>query len=296
MEVRQFNIILQNNGDGPLVIHIPLHAMTGYIIPRGSVSEAATLEGIHRQGIYFLVGDNKIYIGQTRNGLTRIQQHLTAKDWWDRALLFLAPGTEFDLDTISGLEKTGIEKAFKNSPYEVMNKDMPTYEARTPYSKLLIDTCYSEIETILNVFGIKTKKAAGEDEAPVVSPTNVTPFVNDDFHGLFEDFEIKGHKVNAYMYNGVIHEVSSMTVAFTELVSELYAKDPNKFTGKQFSPWLNKDKSKIKVAKTAPDAIKLLDCGVYCNTNKSNDNKISCLKKMALLLNLSTDAISLRIV
>ena len=72
---------------------------------------------IKRPGIYYLINEDEdnniaqIYIGQTRNGIIRLDDHNRSKDFWNKAIMFLAESRTFTLDMISGLEKFAIIKA-----------------------------------------------------------------------------------------------------------------------------------------------------------------------------------------
>ena len=90
--------IIYHNGqpDGIRSIRRHLSTMTTYVIPRPLLSEAKKLTGINCPGIYYLISetdDNKIaqiYVGQTRNGVSRLDDHNRSKDFWNKAIMFLA--------------------------------------------------------------------------------------------------------------------------------------------------------------------------------------------------------------
>lgn len=75
--------IIYHNGqpDGIRSIRRQLSTMTTYVIPRPLLSEAKKITGITRQGIYYLINENEenkiaqIYIGQTQNGVSRLDDH-----------------------------------------------------------------------------------------------------------------------------------------------------------------------------------------------------------------------------
>lgn len=104
--------IIYHNGqpDGIRSIRRHLSTMTTYVIPRPLLSEAKKLSGINRPGIYYLISENddnkiaQIYIGQTRNGVVRLDDHNRSKDFWNKAIMFLADSKTISLDMISGLE------------------------------------------------------------------------------------------------------------------------------------------------------------------------------------------------
>ena len=128
--------IIYHNGqpDGIRSIRRHLSTMTTYVIPRPLLAEAKKITGINRPGIYYLINENdenkiaQIYIGQTRNGVVRLDDHNRSKDFWNKAIMFLADSKTFSLDMISGLEEYAIMKAHESNRYKVENFVKPKYE------------------------------------------------------------------------------------------------------------------------------------------------------------------------
>lgn len=154
--------IIYHNGqpDGIRSIRRQLSTMTTYVIPRPLLSEAKKLSGINRPGIYYLISENddnkiaKIYVGQTRNGVTRLDDHNRSKDFWNKAIMFLADNKTFSLDMISGLEAYAIGKAHDAKRYKVENSVNPKYEI-DEYDLPLIEEVYEEIQFIMATQGYK---------------------------------------------------------------------------------------------------------------------------------------------
>ena len=154
--------IIYNNGqpDGIRSIRRHLSTMTTYVIPRPLLSEAKKLSGINRPGIYYLISENddnkiaQIYIGQTRNGVVRLDDHNRSKDFWNKAIMFLADSKTFSLDMISGLEAYAIAKAHDSKRYKVENSVNPKYEI-DEYDLPLIEEVYEEIQFIMATQGYK---------------------------------------------------------------------------------------------------------------------------------------------
>lgn len=135
MPSKKLEIIYYNGQpDGIRSIRKHLSTMTTYVIPRPLFTEAKKITGINRPGIYYLINesdDNKIaqiYIGQTRNGVIRLDDHNRSKDFWNKAIMFLADSKTFTLDMISGLEEYAIVKAHEAKRYAVENSVKPKYE------------------------------------------------------------------------------------------------------------------------------------------------------------------------
>ena len=158
--------IIYHNGqpDGIRSIRRHLSTMTTYVIPRPLLSEAKKLSGINRPGIYYLISENddnkiaQIYIGQTRHGVTRLDDHNRSKDFWNKEIMFLADNKTFSLDMISGLEAYAIGKAHDSNRYKVENAVNPKYEI-DEYDLPSIQEVYEEIQFIMSTQGYKMDNA-----------------------------------------------------------------------------------------------------------------------------------------
>lgn len=158
--------IIYHNGqpDGIRSIRRHLSTMTTYVVPRTLLSEAKKLSGVNRPGIYYLISENddnkiaQIYVGQTRNGVARLDDHNRSKDFWNKAIMFLADNKTFSLDMISGLEAYAISKAHESNRYKVENTVNPKYEI-DEYDLPLIEEVYEEIKFIMATQGYKMENA-----------------------------------------------------------------------------------------------------------------------------------------
>ena len=150
--------------DGIRSIRRHLSTITTYVIPRPLLSEAKKISAITRPGIYYLINENdenkiaQIYIGQTRNGIARLDDHNRSKDFWNKAIMFLADNKTFSLDMISGLEEYAILKAHESKRYKVENSVSPKYEI-DEYDLPSIEEVYDEIQFIMATRGYKMDDA-----------------------------------------------------------------------------------------------------------------------------------------
>ncbi len=158
--------IIYHNGqpDGIRSIRRHLSTMTTYVVPRTLLSEAKKISGVNRPGIYYLISENddnkiaQIYVGQTRNGVGRLDDHNRSKDFWNKAIMFLADNKTFSLDMISGLEAYVISKAHEANRYKVENTVNPKYEI-DEYDLPLIEEVYEEIKFIMATQGYKMENS-----------------------------------------------------------------------------------------------------------------------------------------
>ena len=161
---KRLEIIFYNGEpDGIRIYMRHLSTIKAFVIPRIYLSEAKKLTGVDNPGVYFLIIDetgslSKIYVGQTRNGITRLDDHNTRKDFWNKAILFLAASQHFTLNIISGLEKYAIQKAIDANRYQVDNKNVPKYKINE-YDLPLVEEIYEEIEFIMAALGYRMNDA-----------------------------------------------------------------------------------------------------------------------------------------
>lgn len=169
---------IYHNGqpDGIRSIRGNLSTMTVYVIPRPLLAEAKTISGINRPGIYYLINENddnkiaQIYVGQTRNGILRLDDHNRSKDFWNKAIMFLADNKTFSLDMISGLEKFAIIKAQESKRYKVENTVVPKYEI-DEYDMASVEEIYDEIQFIMGTQGYKMDNVKSSTSSDIFHTT-----------------------------------------------------------------------------------------------------------------------------
>lgn len=194
--------IIYYNGqpDGVRSVRRHLSTITTYVIPRPLLLEAKKISGITRPGIYYLINENdenkiaQIYIGQTRNGVTRLDDHNRSKDFWNKAIMFLADNKTFSLDMISGLEEYAIKKAYEAKRYKVENTVNPKYEI-DEYDLPSIEEVYDEIQFVMATLGYKMNDAQQtRNEAEIFHTTRngITAYgiYSGDKFQVLEDSEI----------------------------------------------------------------------------------------------------------
>ena len=220
--------IIYHNGqpDGIRSIRRHLSTMTTYVIPRPLLSEAKKLSGINRPGIYYLISENddnkiaQIYIGQTRNGVVRLDDHNRSKDFWNKAIMFLADNKTFSLDMISGLEAYAIGKAHDSKRYKVENSVNPKYEI-DEYDLPLIEEVYEEIQFIMATQGYKmdnSKVTLNEANTLHTTRNGITAFgVYDGEH--FEVLEGSEIDMNRKCHSATMEKQRQTALANGNIVS-----------------------------------------------------------------------------
>ena len=169
---KRLEIIFHNGEPEGISIYMRhLSTIKAFVVPRLYLAEAKKLTGVDNPGVYFLINDetgslSKIYIGQTRNGISRLDDHNSKKDFWNKAILFLADSQHFTLNIISGLEKYAIQKAIDANRYQVDNKAVPKYQI-SEYDLPQVEEIYEEIEFIMGTLGFRMNDSSAQSNQEI---------------------------------------------------------------------------------------------------------------------------------
>jgi len=187
-----------------------MSTITCYVIPRALINTAKSLTGINNPGIYFLINEEEgklvqVYIGQTRNGIARIDDHKSSKDFWNKAIMFLADIQHFSLNIIGGLETYAITQAAESKRYQVENKMTPQYKI-PEFDLPIIEDIYEEIEFVMATLGYKLYRNVDANDEPIYRTSRRGIIAYGKYSG--EKFELMpgsqidiSKKVNLESYN-----------------------------------------------------------------------------------------------
>jgi hypothetical protein len=129
-----------------------------FFFTRESYKKVYALPSSTNYAIYFLFNDsedeNLLYIGQSINGIQRIEEHIKGKDFWSYAILFVTDNNSFDKLSIDYLEYDFIQR-FKKSSYVLTNKDLrPNKPNVSVYDLPNLESFINQIEFLLSAEGV----------------------------------------------------------------------------------------------------------------------------------------------
>lgn len=119
--------------------------------------------------IYFLFNnsedENLVYIGQSVNGIQRIENHIRGKEFWTFGILFVTDNNSFDKLSIDYLEYEFIQR-FKKSSYVLTNKDLRLNKPNiSVYDLPNLEAFIAQIEFLLSAEGIDISEQADNHES-----------------------------------------------------------------------------------------------------------------------------------
>ncbi len=126
-----------------------------YAAPRDAIDDLLSLDACSKFGIYMLLSDTMVYVGQAGDLSKRIKQHLLGKDWWKKVILLTTKDDSFTHTDIDYLESYFIDLAQKNHKLDCDNKQKGTKAKVSRFDKVQLDQYIDEALLLLELIGIK---------------------------------------------------------------------------------------------------------------------------------------------
>ena len=140
-----------------------------YIIPRSNLAILNKREELWTPSFYILLGEDeatkpKAYIGETENFRERVKDHDSKKEFWQKALIFIAKDAAMTKSDVQYLEHKAIKEA-KTSNSFVLNENKQTPKAPNlpEYRKDDMDGFFEDVKFLTSFIGcnifdvVKTK-------------------------------------------------------------------------------------------------------------------------------------------
>ena len=131
-----------------------------YKIPRIKVKECSDRPDLQNTGIYLLFGKDeagfdKVYIGEAESVLRRLGQHLTQKEFWNEAIVFISKDENLNKDHAKYLENRLYEIATKVNRYKLENSTIPTQSSISESDTAEMEEFIGNVKILVNTLGHK---------------------------------------------------------------------------------------------------------------------------------------------
>lgn len=125
-----------------------------YSAPRESVTELLQTDACNKYGVYLLLSQNMVYVGQSSDLAKRITQHIVGKDWWESVVILTTSNNRFNHSDIDYLETLLIDKAFQANSLDCDNKKKGTTPKISKFQKVSLDQYLEEALFLMELIGI----------------------------------------------------------------------------------------------------------------------------------------------
>ncbi len=125
-----------------------------YSAPRNSISELLETDACKKSGVYLLLSNNMVYVGQSSDLAKRITQHTIGKDWWESVVILTTKDDNLTHSDIDYLESVLIDKALKINKLDCENKNKGNKPKVSKFDKVVLDQYLEEALFLMQLIGI----------------------------------------------------------------------------------------------------------------------------------------------
>lgn len=145
------------------------------VFPKSEFDMVSQLEESARPALYILLGEDEngaaqAYIGETTNGIKRINNHKAHKLFWNKCLMFVAKDDSINKADVQYLERQSIDLATDCSQYGVMNEQQGKEISLSNYQRDIMDEFFDDVRLLSSFIGCpifekqeKTRTKRGEN-------------------------------------------------------------------------------------------------------------------------------------
>ncbi len=142
-----------------------------YKIPRIKIKDCSDRPDLNNPGVYLLFGKDEtgkdlVYIGEAETVFKRLTQHLTQKDFWNEAIVFISKDENLNKAHIKFLENRLYEMAKTVNRYQVANNMIPTQSSIAESDRAEMEEFLNNIKILANTLGHKVFEEKREIKTP----------------------------------------------------------------------------------------------------------------------------------
>ncbi len=149
-----------------------------YSALRESVDDLISSDACSKFGVYLLLSEDMVYVGQSSDLSKRIKQHIIGKDWWERVVVLTTSDDSLNRSDIDYLESILISRAGQSNRLDCENKNRGNIPKVDRFRKVVLEQYLDEalflMELIgISVFGEVPKKAKKKTAAALIKSVTV---------------------------------------------------------------------------------------------------------------------------
>lgn len=144
-----------------------------YSAPRESIADLISRADCKKYGVYLLLSDQQVYVGQASDLERRTKQHMADKDWWTQVILMTTKDDSFNASDIDYLEARLIDIAEMAGKLNSDNKKRGNPQKVDEFRQAELEQYLEEALFLLELIGIKVFKKDMRKQRKVSRPVTV---------------------------------------------------------------------------------------------------------------------------
>lgn len=149
-----------------------------YSAPRESVDALISSDACSQYGVYLLLSEDMVYVGQASDLSKRIKQYLMGKSWWERVVVLTTSDDSLNRSDIDYIEAKLISKATETGRIDCENKTMGNKQKVTKFRKVELDQYMEEALFLLELIGINVFCEKENKLDPIVRKSLIPAIAN----------------------------------------------------------------------------------------------------------------------
>lgn len=154
--------LMDSDPEGRIVCELSNWTGKAYKIPRGKIKDCNDREELKSTAVYFLFGKAesstakaKAYIGEAENVYVRLVQHVSEKEFWNEAVVFISKDENLNKAHIKYLESRLHDMAIQANRYDLLNGNTPTRSSISEADQSEMEEFIAYIRMLINTLGFK---------------------------------------------------------------------------------------------------------------------------------------------
>ena len=131
-----------------------------YSAPRESVDDLIGTDACSRYGVYLLLSEDMVYVGQASDLSKRIKQHIIGKSWWERVVILTTSDNSLNRGDLDYIEAFLIAQASKVGRLDCDNKNVGNKSNLKKFREVEMQQYLEEALFLLELIGINVFKEA----------------------------------------------------------------------------------------------------------------------------------------
>lgn len=148
--------------EGRLICELSNWTGKAYRIPRGKVKDCANRPELKSTAVYILfgrsesaTGKSRAYIGEAENVYGRLVQHVSEKEFWNEAVVFISKDENLNKAHIKYLESRLHELATKAGRFQIENGNTPTKSSISESDQAEMEEFIEYVRMLINTMNFK---------------------------------------------------------------------------------------------------------------------------------------------
>ncbi|TRX38995.1 GIY-YIG nuclease family protein [Flavobacterium restrictum] len=162
--------LIDGDSNGRMSCELSNWTGKAYKIPRIKIKECSDRDDLINTGIYLLFGRDEegtelVYIGEAESVLSRLKQHLSGKEFWNEAIVFISKDDNLNKAHVKYLENRLHDIAISARRYKIENSMIPTQSSISESDRAEMEEFIEYVKMLVNTLGHKVFDEKREHKA-----------------------------------------------------------------------------------------------------------------------------------